>query len=108
MAYSFGVTSTGGYGALQSVTESQTAELAEVRDESGKIVEQKAYSKTVETAFEGVFDSEDTPAGAGASLTVGSNTGLITSQEITENNDNYKRISGTIQKKDSASQVAYS
>jgi len=107
MALSFGVTSTGGYGVLQSLSESSTAEIAEARDENGKVTDQKAYSKTNEATAEGIFDG-DSVADAGASLTVGSLTGLITSVSKTESNTDYKRVSVTIQKKDAATQSAYS
>lgn len=107
MALVFGVTSTGGYGVLQSLTETQTAEVAEARNESGKVTDQIAYSKTHEVTAEGLFNG-DTLGGAGSSLTAGSLTGLILSQTVSETNTGYKTVSVTIQKKDSATQVAYS
>ena len=105
MAVSFGVTSTGGYGVLQSLSESTTAEIAECRDEDGLVTNQQAYSRTAEATTEGVFDS-DSLSGAGASLTIGTLTGLITSESFTETNTDYKRVTVTVQKKDSATQVA--
>ena len=107
MALSFGVTSTGGYGVLQSLSETETAEIADARDESGKVTDQKAYSKTSEATAEGIFNG-DSLGGAGTSLTIGSVTGLITNQGIAESNTGYKTVSVSIQKKDSATQVAYS
>lgn len=107
MALSFGVTSTGGYGVLQSLSETETAEIADARGEDGLITDQQAYSKTAEATAEGLFNS-DTLGGAGTSLTIGSVTGLITNQSITETNTDYKRVSVTVQKKDSATQVALS
>jgi hypothetical protein len=107
MALSFGVTSTGGYGVLQSLTYTQTAEIAEARNAYGRVTSQEAYSKTREATAEGLFN-EDVLDGAGASLTVGSVTGLITNQSLTEANTDYKRVSVTVQVKDSATQTAYS
>jgi hypothetical protein len=107
MALSFGVTSTGGYGVLQSLSETQTAEIADARDATGKVTDQQAYSKTAEATAEGLFNG-DSLGGAGTSLTIGSVVGLITNQSITETNTDYKRVSVTVQKKDSATQVALS
>lgn len=104
----FGVTSTGGYGVLQSLQETESVEIAEGRDADGKVTDQKAYSKTSEAQSEGLFDTGDSVAGAGTSLTIGSLTGLITNKQVSEENTGYKKISVTVQKKDSATQVAYS
>lgn len=106
MALSFGVTSTGGYGVLQSVSQNETVEIAEARGADGKITDQIAYSKTYEATAEGIFNG-DTLSGAGAVITVGSLTGLVTSQSVSETNTGYKTVSVTIQKKDSATQAEY-
>ncbi len=103
----FGLTGTGGYGVLNSVRNSQSAEIAECRGTTGKVTNQQAYSITAESTSEGVFNG-DTLANAGTSLTIGATTGLITSWEKTETNNGYQMISCTVQKKDSATQVAYS
>lgn len=103
----FGVTSTGGYGILQSLSETETAEIAEGRSALGKVTDQKAYSKTVEATAEGLFNG-DTLGGAGTSLQIGSVTGLITNQSKGQTNTGYQTISATVQKKDAATQVAYS
>lgn len=108
MATSFGVTSTGGYGVLQSVTTRSTAEIAEARSALGAVTDQKAYSHTKEVSFEAVYSGSD-PAVAGTLLTIGGITnGVITSSETRETNTDYKRISCTVQKKDSATCVAQS
>ena len=106
MALSFGVTSTGGYGVLQSLSETGTPEIAEARNAGGKVTDQKAYSITKEATAEGIFDG-DTIADPGTSLAVGNVTGLITNVSTTESNTDYKRVSVTVQKKDNATQAAY-
>lgn len=106
MAVSFGVTSTGGYGVLNSVTTTQTAEVAEARNELGKVTNQQAYSKTAEVQFDGVYNGESIVAGA--SITIAGVTGILTSVSKTETNNDYQKVSGTVQKKDAATQVAYS
>ncbi len=107
MPLTFGVTSTGGYGVLQSVNKTSTAEIAEARDQVGKVTNQKAYSKTNEATAEGVFDG-DTLADAGAELTVGDVIGLITNVSKSESNTDFQRVSVTVQKKDAATLSAYS
>jgi hypothetical protein len=106
MALSFGVTSTGGYGVLQSLSTNGTAEIAEARNSTGKVTDQKAYSITQEATAEGLFDG-DTIADPGTSLAVGGVTGLITNVGTTETNTEYKRVTVTVQKKDAATQAAY-
>jgi hypothetical protein len=107
MSLTFGVSATGGYGVLQSVTYTGNAEIAEARGTTGKVTDQLAYSITKEESFEGLFDG-DTIANPGTSLTVDDVTGLITTVTKSQTNTDYQRVSGTVQKKDAATQVAYS
>jgi hypothetical protein len=107
MATSFGVTSTGGYGILQSLSETGTPEIAEARAATGKVQEMKAYSVTKEATAEGIFDG-DSIAEPGTQLAVGSVTGLITNIQTNETNTDFKRVSVTVQKKDAATLSAYS
>lgn len=92
---------------MQSVSITETAEIADARDEDGKVTDQKAYSKTVEATSEGLYNG-DSLGGAGVSLAIGSVTGLVTSQSTNETNTGYKTVSVTVQKKDSATQAAIS
>lgn len=106
MAVSFGVTSTGGYGVLNSMNMRYTTETAECREELGKVTDMIGYSVTKEASFEAVWNGSDPVAGA--SVTIGPITGILTSAEVRESNTDYKRISGTVQTKDAATVVAYS
>lgn len=109
MALSFGVTSTGGYGVLQTVTRGSTAEKAEARDETGKVTDEIAYSRTSTAQADFVADTAtaENAYAAGTSLTIGDLTGLITDVSVNETNADYKRGSVSIEKKDAATQVAY-
>jgi len=107
MALSFGVTSTGGYGVLQSVNTTSSAEISDARNEVGKVTDQHAYSKTNEVSAEALFNGEAL-AEAGAELTVGGLAGLITNISKSESNTDFQRVSVTIQKKDAATLSAYS
>ena len=110
MAKSFGVTSTGGYGILQSLSESSAAEKAEVRGADGKVTDEIAYSRTDQATAEFVCDSgtAENAFAAGTSLTIGALTALIASVNVDESNTDFQRGSVTIEKKDAATQVAYS
>jgi hypothetical protein len=110
MAASFGVTSTGGYGVLQEVTRGSSAEKAEYRDDDGKVLGEQAYSVTHTASANFVIDGATGADGdkAGTALTIGDLTALITSHEVTESNTDYKRGTVAIEKKDAATQAAYS
>lgn len=106
---SFGVVSTGGglsASLLQSLTENATAEIAEARDENGAVTDQIAYSRETTASLEAIFDTGDTLPAAGASVTIGTVTGLVTSVGSQEKNTGYKSCTIEVAKKDSATQVA--
>lgn len=107
MAQSFGVTSTGGVGILQSVNKTSTSEFAEVRDEDGKVINTKSYSKSDEVTAEGVFDGDSIPT-VGSELTIGGITGLVTSVSEIESNTDFKRVSVTIKLSDASDLEEYS
>ncbi|OQA81112.1 MAG: hypothetical protein BWY31_03811 [Lentisphaerae bacterium ADurb.Bin242] len=98
-------------GIIQSENDNNSAEVAEIRDETGKIVLQKAYSKSNEKTFEAIFMVGVTPPAAGTALTIGSGetawTGIVTASNITKSNTEFTKVSITAQKKDSATVVAY-
>lgn len=110
MAKTFGVTGGGAYGVLQSVSESSTAEKAEARDKDGKVTDEIAYSRTSQATAEFVCDTAtaENPFAAGTSITIGTLTALITSVNVDQSNTDFERGSVTIEKKDAATQVAYS
>ena len=98
---SFGVDAESTIGIVQNAGTSDSAEIAEIRDETGKIVFQKAYSKT----------SEKTSA-AGTVLTVGTGnsawSGIVTKSSITKSNRDFTKVSITAIRKDDATSAAYS
>jgi len=110
MAKSFGVTSTGGYGILQSLREGSTAEKAEARSVRGKVTDEIAYSRTLMASAEFVCDTEtaEDAFAAGTSLTIGALTALITNVEVNETNTAFQSGSVSIEMKDDATQVEYS
>ena len=90
-------------GIVQSEVSKGTAEIAEARNEEGKVFVMKAYSKTNEKTFEALFASGTTPPEAGKSITVGGWQGIVTHSSITRSNTSFTRISITAVCKDDAS-----
>ncbi len=99
-------------GIVQTENDNNSAEIAEIRGEDGKILVQKATSKTREMTFEAIFLSGVTPPAAGATVTIAAGTenewtGIVTASNITKSNNDWVKVSITAQKKDSAVLVPY-
>ena len=90
-------------GIVQSETSKESAEIAEARNEDGKVFLMKAYSKTSEKTFEALFAAGTTPPEVGKSITVGSWSGIVTQATVTRSNTDFTRISITAVRKDTAS-----
>lgn len=90
-------------GVIQSEVSRESAEVAEARNEEGKVFVMKAYSKTSEKTFEALFASGTTPPEAGKSITAGAWKGIVTQSSITRSNNNFTKISITAICKDNAS-----
>ena len=107
----FGTDQNASIGIVQSEGTSGSAEIAEIRDETGKIVLQKAYSTSSEKTIEAIFQSGTTPPAAGSLLTIGSGndawTGIVTKSTITKSNRDFTKVSITATRKDSAANIAY-
>ena len=108
----FGTDENAAIGIVQSEGTSGSAEIAEIRDETGKIVLQNAYSTASEKTIEAVFKSGTTPPAAGSVLTIGTGndawTGIVTKSSITRSNRDFTKVSITAISKDSAPNIAYS
>lgn len=105
----FGTDENRTLGIIQSESDNNSAEVAEIRDETGKIVLQKAYSKSNEKTFEAIFLVGTTPPAAGTVLTIGEGiwNGIVTASNISKSNTEFTKVSITAQKKDDATAVAY-
>jgi len=95
-------------GVVQSCTINSSVETAEARDEKGKVIEQRAYSKTEERQYEALFKVGTEPPAAGTEIVDGNWKGLVTASNKTKTNTDYVKISITAQHKDSATHVIYS
>lgn len=105
MATSWGVTSTGGIGIVQTLDVEGTAETAKVRGPTGLVVQTTAYSKTKTVSFEGYFDGAALIE-PGTSLVIGGITGLVTSITTSESNTDFKKVKGTVELSDASTITA--
>lgn len=104
MTVSFGTSSVQNtVGIVQSEKETTQAEIAEARDEEGRVFAMKAYSKTSMRTIDALFAAGTTPPEAGAILTLGEWKGIVTEATIKRSNKEFTTISITAVNKDSAS-----
>lgn len=104
----FGVEKIAALGILQSASENQSAEVAEARGEDGKVIEQRAYSKSEERQYEALVKKGDVQPKIGTVMTAADDwTGIITSLNRTKSNTEYHKYSITAQKKDAAALIPY-
>jgi hypothetical protein len=100
MALQFGIVGTAAYGLLQEVSESETAAVAEVRDETGKVNNRTAYSVGKEATARFVVNGA-VPS-AGGTATIGSTLGLIETKAVTSQNTAHQTGTLTVRTADSA------
>ena len=104
MALSFGVTSVdstaASYGVFQQYQENDSAQVAEARQENGKMVDMKAYSAEKQTQVQ--FLVNGSLPTIGATATINSRLGLVVERSVTETNTNYKTGQVTLRSADAA------
>lgn len=103
----FGVGAEATIGIVQSTNNNSTAEVAEARDENGKVIAMKAYSVSKEVTVEALIASGATPPAAGTSCTLDGVTGVVTASNVTKSNTDFQKVSVTIKLSDNASVLAY-
>ena len=115
MARSFGVISivSGGSSAIadivaESVNTSESVETAQARDESGKVINHQAYSKTKTLTINGLLNVSSPTVTAGSVIVISGGTFLVTSAEQVESNTDYVRYNLTVTASDECIPVAYS
>ena len=89
-------------GIVQSESSKTTASMAEARDEEGKVIAMKAYSKSCEKTFEALFCAGTNPPEAGTLITVGSWNGIVTQATVTKANTEFTKITISAVMKDNA------
>lgn len=92
---------------VNGVTKSNTVETAQARDESGKVINHQAYSKTTTFTIRGLLDASAPSVDAGSVVVISGSTCLITSAELTESNTAFVEYSITATISDDCVPVAY-
>lgn len=92
-------------GIVQSESSKVTASIAEARDEEGKVIALKAYSRTCEKTFDALFSAGTTPPEAGTQITIGTWSGVVTQAIITKSNTDFTKITISAVMKDNASVI---
>lgn len=111
MARQFGIitTSAGVAGIVtNSFSTKESAEVAEARDETGKVTDVKAYSLRTTYDVKGVLDSASMSVHAGDTVTLGGKTCIVKSVDVSESNTGFAEGTISAEAVDSASVVAYS
>ena len=103
----FGTDDDATYGVVQNKNNNKSAEVAEARDHLGRVIAQRAYSIGDEVQFEVLFDSDATLPVPGTTITVDSVEYLVIACNVTEANTEFKKVSITATKKDSATLTEY-
>lgn len=100
LTYGAGETKT--WMVVNQVSEDDSVEIAEARDENGKVIEMKAYSSSKEMKYEGLLKAAGTPPEKGTVCEVDGWSGLVTSVSKTKSNTEFVKLSITLKKSDSA------
>lgn len=109
MSRQFGIiTTTEGVTGIvvQSLSTSNTAEIAEARNEKGQVTDLKAYSKSQTISVTGLLNGEITVE-AGAKLTLGEKDYIIETVDRNETNTGYVEVSLSARTADAATIDAY-
>ena len=110
MARQFGIitTSAGVTGIVtNSMSTKESADVAEARDENGKVTDVKAYSRRTTFDIRGVMDSASIAVHAGDSVTLGGKTCIVKSVDVSESNTGFAEASVSAEAVDSAAVSAY-
>ena len=102
-------TSTGIAGIIvESDNIAKSVETAIARNESGKVINHEAYSKTTTVTANGLLNTDTPEIDAGSVIVVSGGTFLVTNAEQVENNTDFVRYNLTMEKHDSCIPTAYS
>lgn len=114
MARSFGVISiiSGTTTAVadivaESVNKAVSVETATARDESGKVTDMKAYSKTTTYTINGLLNVSTPTIEAGSVIAISGGTFLVTNAELVESNTDFVRYNLTVTVSDACVPTAY-
>ena len=106
MARKFGIitTVTGAESIIiQSINKKTSVEIAEARDENGKVIDLKPYSKGQSVDIRALLDADSVSTEAGQTLTVDNVDYIIESTDQAETNTGWVEVSLSARTADSAS-----
>ncbi|GEM_PF-4054117 len=95
---------------LNNLKYNESVDVAEKRDENGKVVEKKAYSRKVSVNGDGTLSTAVlTPSDvrAGKSITLDSVAYMLTSVEVSESNTDFAKFSFTAESADGGTITEY-
>ena len=92
---------------IQSINKKTSAEIAEARDESGRVIELKAYSQGKSVDIRALLNADKIQTEAGQTLTVEGQEYIIESTDQAENNTGWVEVSLSARTADSASITSY-
>ena len=110
MARQFGIitTSAGIAGiVVNSLSKQESADVAEARDETGKVTDVKAYSRRTTYDIKGVLDSASLSVHAGDTVTLGGKTCIVKNADQDETHTGFAEGSISAETVDDATPVAY-
>ncbi len=96
------------WGVAQSVKKADSAEVAEARGPSGKVIAQKAYSVTREVTLEVLIDTESGLPEVGETASYDGKSWLVTAVNESSTNTEFSTGDVTLQRKDEAELEAVS
>lgn len=102
-------TTTGIAGIIvESDNIAKSVETAMARDESGKVINHEAYSKTTTITANGLLNTDTPEVDAGSVIVVSGGTFLVTNAEQVESNTDFVRYNLTLEKHDDCIPTPYS
>ena len=93
---------------VQNFSKNITVEKATAKDEDGKTINVKAYSKATSISAQGLLNADEPDVEAGAVVVLSGTTFMVDSSEIAESNTDFVRYNLTLSSEDGCVPEAYS
>lgn len=101
---------SGGVASLivpNGIQSQNSVETAMARNSEGKVTDIHAYSKTRSVTFRGLLNNTEFDFDAGSTITIDSDTFIVKSRDINEQNTDFVEVTITAETVDSATITAY-
>ena len=93
---------------VQNFDKTISVEKATAKDETGKTINVKAYSKATNISCQGLLNADSPDVEAGAVVVLSGTTFLVDSSEVAESNTDFVRYNLTLSSEDGCVPEAYS